>query len=89
MENLNKKLKPLKELIFTLRENRQWPDLEVNAPALLYEVLSSLGMKEKHIFDLLGARGYIRATRYQMFDSEEALEHFDKAMQELFDEPEP
>ncbi len=86
---MSDKLKALRELIFTLRERREWPDIEVNAPTLLYEVLSALGCKEKAIFDLLGARGYLRATRYQIFESEEAEAHFDKALMEsLYNERE-
>lgn len=82
-------LQQVREFCYALRQMPGWPNIDANAPTLIYDLLSRLGFREQVLYDLLGARGYLRAVRYQTYEpSEEAKSLFDQALQETLNKEE-
>lgn len=53
----------LVQLFLELREQPTWPVLNGDPLLIVYDVLTTLRMSEREIFDLLGIRGYLRVAR--------------------------
>ncbi len=65
--NATKPSNELGDFVRALRKVRGRPELQVNAPLLIDDILASLGLRAKALYTLLGVRGYLRAARYRVF----------------------
>ncbi len=60
--NATKPTKELGDFVRALRKVRGRPELQVNAPLLIDDILASLGLRAKALYALLGVRGYLSAV---------------------------